>query len=390
MKKYLIMMVTLIVYCNPVHAGMIKTTDLDKYCDYEESPRQTIIYLDQNIIPVSDRDWFKDIINKVDFLPSEPLVIMEIDKQSRTKEVFIGCYPKVSVKTLAKLNREASIFDASPERVLSDDQRIFKKKLYLAFESPMTNSGLKHMPKYEMHQHPIKSIVEALYYDSARFNSRVQKSSRIIIYSDMAENTETLPNVVLMSEPKLSAHNMVKRYPMSFNYASIYVYGVGRTFASTESLSQYEVFWRHFLNQSKGLLQSFQLQLPAYQKAVPFEVLSMSGSLLDSNDRRIATSLHLAIPTQDNGPIEAGVFSVKDHHYPLKGTFRCQSDQNNCTLKAEVLFADPDIGLFMAGDVMKLKGSVSKLTGNIGAIDETMINADGSIFSYDVVFALEE
>ena len=84
--------------------GLLRTTNLDKYCQNDPGDRQTVIYLDQNIIASKDPNWYKDLINKVEYRPGEKVQFVNINSGGSTVElIWETCHPSVSPERLKKM-----------------------------------------------------------------------------------------------------------------------------------------------------------------------------------------------------------------------------------------------------------------------------------------------
>lgn len=362
-------------------AALIKTADLNKYCNYEKPQRQTIIYLDQNSIGKTDKDWFRDIINKLDYLPSEKLSIVQINDASRGKELFSSCYPKISEATYQKLLEKKGFLDADPKKILADDQKLFRGRLLSAFSKVMEASEHTTKPSFDSQSLPKKSIIEALYYDASR-TELTNGISRVIIYSDMLENSAAYSENM---EPVQAAISTSERFPVSYSNAEVYAYGVGTTTKGTND-RPLEIFWKNYFNLAGANLVSFQQQLPPKVKATKTDVRSYKG-VMDLDGRNIALSLRLTkVQGQDNGTLASSFFAIKDDLYPLKGTFSCKNNQ--CKINAELAFTAPtETFSFQKEDVLVLTGSFDgKLKGFIGSEDDTTTTETGDKFQYNVIF----
>ncbi|MDP2488239.1 hypothetical protein [Vibrio splendidus] len=382
MKKInLLASLLMLSFAGTSQGALIKTADLNKYCNYEKSQRQTIVYLDQNSIGKNDRDWFRDIINKLDYLPSEKLSIVQINDASRVEELFSSCYPKISDATYKKLLENKGFLDADPKKVLADDQKLFKGRIFGAFSKVMESSEHATKPNFDSQSLPKKSIVEALYYDASR-TELVNGLSRVIIYSDMLENSTTYSS---NKKPIPAAVATAERFPVSYSNASIYAYGVGTTTKGTDGRSL-EVFWKNYFNLAGANLVSFQQQLPPKSNAIRSDVRSYKG-VMDLDGRNIALSLRLSKKQgQSSGTLTSSFFAIKDDLYPLKGTFSCKNNQ--CKISAKLAFTAPiETFSFQKDDVLALTGSFDgKLKGIIGSEDDTTTTETGDKFQYNVIF----
>lgn len=382
MKKITTVLSVMALYltASTVNAALIKTADLGKYCAYEVSPRQTIIYLDQSIIGSKDKDWYRDLISKIDYLPSERLTIAKINDQSRVEELYTGCYPAVSAKTMKRLMDNKGIFDTNPNAVLKDDQKAFRSAMFRAFGDPVKNAKTEQIPRFNVKELPSKNLVEALYYDASR-TELVNGVPRIFIFSDMAEQSKHYKG---QGDGIIAAKKASERFPVSFNNATINAYGVSSTFDNSDYTESYLKFWKAFFNASNADLISYQRQLPSKERAVPFTPISYKG-VMNFNDRDIAVNIRLEIPVGvTSGSLNNAYFAMQDDMFPLKGHFECSGKK--CSIQTTITYPDSS-STFKRGDVINLKGALlGNMTGTIGSIDDSTTTDTGEKFEYSLVF----
>ncbi|OOE63800.1 hypothetical protein BZG14_08590 [Salinivibrio sp. IB282] len=69
----------------------------------------------------------------------------------------------------------------------------------------------------------------------------------------------------------------------------------------------------------------------------------------------------------------------------LKGNVSCSGQ--NCELNAKVV--DSTFNGFQKSDVLKLKGNLKMMSGQIGAPDDSVIDQKGDAYRYDIEFDRE-
>ena len=357
---------------------------LNSFCK-TPSPRQTLIYLDQSIIATKDEDWFKDIRNKLKFLPSERIQVLMISSEdSRVKDVWSVCYPSMSKKQYEQEKENQGLFETSVDKKIADAKSLYNKYLNSALAAPLAKTKLEHKPNFESHSFPSKSLVEAIYYDSGRFDLS-NGITRVVIFSDMVENSEYASPINLTEVNSLKlAQETAERYPMELNNAQFFVYGIGYSHGNSSLNLNLQKYWENLLIDSGAYLASFhsQLNLPK-TSSLSFSPYSYTGVMMQANGTKVATDLRLGFA--ENGVLTNSWFGVLDDRYPLKGGYVCK--QNQCTVNAEIIFSgDPEKHMFRKKDIITLTGELNKLKGTIGAKDDLTRTGDGSKFSMVVLF----
>lgn len=381
MKKLIILSCALLMSSASYADGLLRTTNLKAYCGQAGVQRQTVIYLDQGIIAKKDANWFRDIINKTKFFPGERLQVVTIkDGGGVVEEAWDSCYPSFTPAEYKKRKENdgfGSVFTGGVDDKLKGDLKSFNKWYKQALAHPLAQTRHETMPQFGKGNFPKKKLVEALYYDSARMDL-TNAVSRVIIFSDMVENSEVLNHANF--KPEAAADAAAKRFPTFFNHASVYIYGINYTNNETELNNKLETFWKRYLLQSGAHVKNYSTQLVLPKKNQMFVAQSYSGNLKQSDGRLLATSLRLAF-TPDRKLIHS-VFTIGDYYMPITGDFFCSGQ--NCQLKAAV--SGSNFKAFQKGDAMTLSGSLDKMTGKVGAKDDSVIDEKGSIYRFDVEY----
>ena len=186
MIKVLILVATYLFSMNAMSDGLLRTTNLKSYCGQYD--RQTVIYLDQGIISKKDPNWFKDILNKLKFLPGEQVQVVTINHGgSVVEEAWSGCYPALTEERYQKEKAQegfTSLVTGGVDDKLKNDQKMFSKWLKQGLAAPLARTQHSDVPRYTESSFPIKKLVEALYYDAPRLDLK-NGISRVILFSDM-------------------------------------------------------------------------------------------------------------------------------------------------------------------------------------------------------------
>ncbi|OOE63801.1 hypothetical protein BZG14_08595 [Salinivibrio sp. IB282] len=276
-------------------SGLLRTTDLKSYCDQEGVDRQTILYLDQSIIAKEDPNWYKDILNKTKFLPGERVKVVTIkDGGSNVELSWDTCYPAYTKAVYKKKKSDdglGSMFVGGIDDKLENDQKEFSKLLPQALAHPLQGTKNKTPPQYQ-DDFPVKKLVEALYYDSNRLDIK-SGIPRVIVFSDMVEKSDLIKPGD--ADPEALAEKAAERFPVFFNHAEFYIYGVNYTNSDTSLNESMESFWTTYLLHSGANVAHYgtQLVLPKDDNIV-FEASSYDGKLTQSDGKKLATSMRLA------------------------------------------------------------------------------------------------
>ena len=374
--------VAVLLSSNAFADGLLRTTNLKAYCGQAGVQRQTVIYLDQGIIAKKDANWFRDIINKTKFFAGERLQVVTIkDGGGVVEEAWDSCYPAFTPAEYAKRKKNdgfGSVFTGGVDDKLKGDLKSFNKWFKQALAHPLAKTRHDNTPSFSAGNFPQKKLVEALYYDSARMDL-TNGVSRVIIFSDMVENSDLFSHKNF--NPQQAADAAAKRFPTFFNHASVYAYGINYTNNQTELNGKLETFWKRYLLQSGAHVKNYSTQLVLPKKNQLFVAQSYTGKLKQSDGRMLATSLRVAF-TPDRKLIHS-VFTIGDYYMPISGDFFCSGQ--NCELKATVTNAN--FKAFQKGDALTLAGSLEKLSGKVGAKDDSVIDEKGSLYRFDVQYS---
>jgi hypothetical protein len=360
--------------------GLIRTTDLKKYCDQEGVNRQTVIYLDQSVIAKKDPNWFKDILNKAKFLPGERIQIVTIkDGSSTVEQAWDACYPAYTPKNYNNLKENdgfGSVFTGGVDDELTSDSKAFTTRLQQALAHPLQRTRHEQAPKYK-NEFPRKKLVEAFYYDSKRLDLE-SGIARVIVFSDMIENSDLVNHGSF--SPIEDAASVSDRFPVFLNHASFYIYGINYTNSDTALNEKMEQFWRQYFIKSGAEIAHYGTQLVLPRDDGMFEAISYKGKLTQSDGKRLATSMRLAyLP---NGDLMHSWLAVGDDFMTLSGNISCSGQ--NCELEAKI--KESGFKYFKPNDVVRLDGALGEMRGKIGARDDSVIDEKGKIYRFDIEF----
>ncbi len=378
--------ILLIGFCLLVHhsvyaEGLLRVTDLKKYCGQESVHRQTVLYLDQSIIAKKDENWYKDIVNKIKFLPGERLQVIIIKTGGSTVEqAWDSCYPsytKERYQTLKSNEGLGSLFTGGVDDNLSNDVNSFNKWFLNALAYPLAETRHDNTPSYKKGEFPSKNLIESFYYDSKRLDIE-NGISRVIVFSDMVENSSLLHHDNL--DPIKLAEDVAVRFPMFLNHSSFYIYGISYTNNESILNIKLENFWKSYLLKSGAHIEHYGTQLVLPKSNEIFDAHSYSGFLIQSDGKKLASKMRLA--SSRNGELIYSWLTIGDYYMPLKGTINCSGA--NCEVTAKI--QNSTFEGFKKNDIVQLSGTNKKYSGKIGARDDSVIDEEGKIYRFDVEY----
>jgi hypothetical protein len=381
--RVITMLLAFLFASNVAADGLIRTTDLKKYCGQEGINRQTVFYLDQSIIAKKDTNWFRDILNKAKFLPGERIQVVTIKEGGSTVEqAWDTCYPAYTSQNYNAVKKNegfGSVFTGGIDDALKNDSKAFITRLQQALAHPLQQTRHEQAPKYER-EFPRKKLVEAFYYDSKRLDLK-NGIARVIVFSDMIENSDLVKHVSF--DPIKDAASVSERFPVFFNHASFYIYGINYTNSDTALNEKMERFWRQYFIKSGAEIAHYGTQLVLPRADGMFSAVSYKGKLTQSDGKRLATAMRLAyLP---NGDLIHSWLSVGDNFMTLSGNISCSGQ--NCEVDAKI--KESGFEYFKPNDVVKLGGTLSDMRGQIGARDDSVIDEKGKIYRFDIEFEQE-
>jgi hypothetical protein len=362
--------------------GLLRTSNLDKYCQVDPGSRQTIIYLDQNIIASKDPNWYKDLINKVEYRAGEKIQIVNINDGGSTVElIWETCHPSVTEQRLKELKDSegvGALFTGGVVDNLASDKKFFDRQFVRALSHPVSKTRHETAPTYDKASFPVKKLVEAIYYDSKRVDVD-DVFSRVIIFSDMIENSELFDLATF--DPISAADTVSKRYPMFLNYASFQIYGINYTNRETRINENVRDFWNQYLLLSGAYVEQYGAQLAIGEETSDWQFYKYKGHVNVSNVKG-AASYRMIVG--DDGKIHHGWLEIADMFLPMTGEVSCSGQ--NCKIDAKVLNSANKVA-FRSNDVLRLKGTMLKLNGTVGGKDESVIDAQGNPYQHPVILS---
>lgn len=365
-------------------AQIIETNDLKRYCNQDGVHRQTVLYLDQGIISKTDALWYRDIVNKLKFLPGEKVQVVTIKSGGPEVELaWEACFPNYTSETYKKLKEKSgfvNLFTGDVDDKLESDQGFFHKNFQSALAHPLIGTKHDTKPRFTLDTFPTKKLVEALYYDAKRmeFENGV---SRVVMFSDMIEKSNLLNHSKL--NPQKIAEQVSERFPMFLSHASFSIYGINYTHSESDLNAKMERFWRRYLLKSGANIEHYGSQLVLHKNNNVFELDTYSGYLVQSDGRKVAAKMRLGY--FGTGELTNSVLILGDEYLPLSGSINTSG--KNVEIKASI--KDSTFTGFAKKDVLNLTGTPSELKGVIGARDDRTVDEKGEVYRFSIQLSKE-
>jgi hypothetical protein len=273
-----------------------------RYCNDLSDKRNTIIYID--LSSVYDKKFPSKFVKilRGTFLPHERVKIYFINPQtSEVDEVFNSCVPKLSKKEILKIKKEGGLylFGGNPIDQANEDLMFFYSNLKNIFKKALS----KRVESDE------KPLVEIFYNEEDKFTNPL---NRLIIYSDMLQNSEDIPLNKLLA---FKADD-VKEYKVNYNYANTYVLLPKKPLKGSEFL-KLKKFWHCYYENNKANLNNFNTTIDL-KKFNGYYVRKYKGSMKYSDGSEF--KIRILVVYDNKGNILNGWFIINGiDDVPLKG-----------------------------------------------------------------------
>jgi hypothetical protein len=194
----------------------------------------------------------------------------------------------------------------------------------------------------------------------------------------MIENSDLVKHKSF--DPVKDSVSVSDRFPVFFNHASLYIYVINYTNSDTALNEKMERFCRQYFIKSGAEISHYGTQLVLPRDDGIFNAISYKGKLTQSDGKILATSMRLAYQT--NGDLIHSWLAVGDNFMTLSGNITCSGQ--DCDVEAKI--KESGFEYFKPKDVVKLSGTLSEMSGQIGARDDSVIDEKGKIYRFDIKF----
>ena len=378
LKKYLTISIGLFLLLSPLSSWAIFGADefrIEKFCQSDlKRPRQTLIYIDNQVLVKGDSQWAKDLLAKLsaNLMPSEPVTLVEMSPISgEMQELWQGCYPNYTSAELEKIKKESnSFFGSDPIKQLKNQQAFFRKQLGDALGKLLIAKGRNSAEiKINDDEPPKKQIIRAFSNDGARFDS-THGAIRVIIYSDMIENSDlgsSLNEKTVGSDKTLS---------LDFKNAVFYVYGVGVTLSSQGiATDRIKSYWKDILDASTGHLIGFGSNL-IIPTTVPLSIHSYDIEVIVDKKNDIRNG-KMQFFVDHEGHLQDSFISIANKVQSIiqDGSFLCKDTK--CTLSANT---KNSVITTEGNNEIKLTGSIEHQSGSLQIPNAKLPNGKDAVF----------
>lgn len=347
---------------------------IEKFCQPTiKSARQTIIYVDDQILIKNESQWAKDLLSKLlaNLIPSEQVTLVKISSNSgETQEIWHACYPNYTSVELDKIKKENnSFFGSDPVKQLQNQQAFFRKQFSDALGKILNLNGREiNQVKIDLKNQNKKQIIRAFSNDGARFDTS-RGAIRLIIYSDMLEN----------SDLGISINDQIDKFnsqSVNFKNATIYVYGSGVTISSQGIITdKVKNFWKKIFEESNGHLVSFgsNLTIPS-SVPVKYEAYNIEVNIEENKDSREG---EMRLFIDQDGHLQDSYISISNKVQSViqDGNYLC--NDSKCTITANTINS---VVTKQGNNEIKLKGTSENLVGTLAIPNAKLPNGKNAIF----------
>jgi len=367
----------LVLAGGPAHAflGISKEFNISTFCEVS-APRQTIVYVDDSILIEGQHQWAERLYAKLvaNLMPSEPVAVVRLSPGTgRAEEVWKACYPDYTDEQKAGMKGFfTNFFDKPPLKVLESQQGVFRQQLGVALGKVLSEASRPPAKvQIDPDRPPRKQLIRAIVADEARFD-RTRGDIRVIIYSDMIENSDL--GVAWRSSDQ-DAHNAASRLGLNLQNAVIYAYGVGASLSQRDSgIDNAKMFWDSFFRSAGAHLAGFGSDLVVTTGA-PVAKADYEIEVATPGEPRIGR-IHLFVDHEGRLQDSYILLGTRGRSLLTEGTFLCKGG-STCRLDAKA----PSPVLTVEGnEEIKLSGPRDALKGTIGVAGGKLPDGTAAVF----------
>lgn len=337
-----------------------------KYCtNISDNQRSTVIYLD--LSNTSYKKFATNLLSELNnnFLPHERVRILTINPSEVTiKEVFNSCAPKLTIKEIKKVKSEGSL-----KYMLGGNPIEMAKEDYSFFMAELKNTLIR-VYKSSIDDVSKKELIEMLYSESSTFEEKPMQ--RVIIFSDMIQNSEFLKNSSILDN-KIDK-KVLDEYKVNFNYSELFIYTGKKRFSITKHNSLMN-FWKSYIEQNKGFVSYFNdnLKLAKYK----YQISKTYEGQLELNGKKYESKLYLNF-TENKKTTNSWFIINEIDSIPIKGTVSVVNGKlTNAKLKINYI-KNENHKLFVGDEKFIIKVRNGKLIGDI-KIDNAEVILNGEL-----------
>lgn len=348
--------------------GGIESLKIDQFCNVK-SPRQTLIYIDDDVIQQDDTQWALQLISKVmtNLMPSESVTLVKLSSElGSTEERWKACYPDITVAELEKRKESIGFLEklltTDASKQLKEQKTVFKAQMTGALEKILTEKSQQKSKSSTVK----KQIIRALENDIARFDNR-NGAIRVIIYSDMLENSDLISS---QNSSVLEAKKLAEARKLNFQNAVFHIFGSGKS----GNIKGLKSFWEEFIDGGAGNLADIGSELILTSKPPDsLKVYDVEIEITKDDIRR--GTLRLFIDNDSKLQESVVTIGTKQRSLLDDGEFLCQQD--HCSLQAK---ARSPLIVAEGKEEFKLTGTIDSLSGKLQIPSTQLSNGKNAIF----------
>jgi hypothetical protein len=358
-----ILMLTLLFggLSSPARAQLFSSGGLDPTFCKNKSIRQTVVYIDDMLMVTEKTNWVEKLVAKLkaSLSPGERTTVVRLSPaDGHSSEIWSGCWPAYTLQQRDQIVKNGPyILQKNPLDALEAQQAFFVRdfdaavsKIY--FDTKRPSSAVLFKPSTA----PKKNIIRAIASDEARF-ANSPTTLRVVIYSDMAENSDLGSVFGNSSEQPV---NYAEKLGTHLRKSVFYAFGVGDDVVEASSMQESaRSFWTRALKSMSATIAGFGGDLTV-SNGVPISWMSYATTLKEG-DQELSGLLSVLTDTEGN-ILDSWIGFSRLNISGLKGTFRCEGD--SCVLDGltttNLVTNDAD------SEVLTLMGTRTALSGQIG------------------------
>lgn len=346
-----------------------------------EPLRETIIYLDKELLSRNELAWFGEInqVLQQTMTSAEPLELVVVDSKAGSVKAYgeTLCYPFLEKKYHERFRTSGikslltnDLIDELPE-LEKEFERDMQRQIMPAFDDVPDTLPIRGVDEMES-----RHLLYALQSDASRFSGDLPK--RVLIYSDMVENSDVAnfqaildaDNRDEMVELAWESHEKLPR--LDFQGAMVYVFGVGGSLDDPAAIEPLSTFWRQIIYMANGhpveLSQELSVRPIRPANTYRYDVTTHFPS------RELIGKMQLL--TEEGGRITDSFISMgvkgRSSHF-VDGRMIC-NENDVCQMEARLATAVAFEG--EEAETLYMEGSRNSLDGHIGFRNDRLADSE--------------
>ncbi len=332
----------------------------------QKTIRQTVVYIDDQIMVDGQIDWAKKINTKLKstLVPGEHVTVVRLSPMSgQSTEIWTGCWPAYSKEQQASMEKENYFFSQNPLEELTQQQAFFVRDFGAAL-TVVYEAGKRSAEEVKITSKtaPRKQILRALASDEGRFSGS-SVPIRAIIYSDMLENSDLGSVFLPMPAP---FPNFAEKLGSKFRKGIFYAFGVAEDMDEGQGGAQsLKPFWTNVFKNMSAVMNGFGSDLNV-SNSVP--VAGYSYNLHYAFDNQDLDGKMSILVDGDGNIVDSWIGFSRLSIAGISGTFLCTND--NCKLDGTTTTS---IATNSPTETLVMTGKTAKLNGQLGVSGTKMI-----------------